>query len=134
MATWLQLEGNASAAYSPNAGFYLSFFEMRNQMVAQSIGDNLRVPVVLTGSVAHDFTTSNQSFTLSGTARGTVFKIAPEAHPNLRPTWATETVWTFLDIPLRQGENDLRFKATDCTGRLLKQAGTRVIRAGPIPR
>jgi len=129
---WLEEEENASASYSINTNFYLSWCSNREPAVLRQLGQNYHRPFAITPPRAGLLLT-NEMITLTGTAPLTVATVRLESSPAARVLWKDTGTWRFTNIHLQTGTNKFVVKAVDHLGKVREEASISITRTNPVP-
>jgi len=133
---WLEEEENASASYSINTNFYLSWCSNREPAVLRYLGGNYHRPLAITAP-KNGNTLTNEVITLTGTAPITMTSLRLEEQPAVQVFWKDVAHWRFTNVHLRPGPNLFTVKGVNRTGKLMAQTSISLVRtnqpAGPKP-
>lgn len=128
---WLQEEENASAAYSINTNFYLSWCTNREPAVQRQLGELYRRPFAITPPKA-GLTLTNETITLTGTAPLAVRTIRLDQQPAAVVTWKDPATWRLTNIHLNPGVNPFLVKAIDHSGKSIHEAKISITRSNAV--
>lgn len=118
---WMQAESDSvsgTGVIMP-ISHYTNWFNNRENIARNFIGNT-------TANTTFAVTTSNAAttddlFTLAGTAPPTVFKVRVVDAAGTSFTWTDTTTWELTNIPLVQGSNSLAVEGLDHDGNIVKQ-------------
>jgi len=99
---WLEEEENASASYSINTNFYLSWCSNREPAVLRYLGENYHRPLAITPP-KNGHTLTNDVITLTGTAPITMTSLRLAEQPSAQVFWRDVAHWRFTNVHLRPG-------------------------------
>lgn len=118
---WMQAEAAAvsGTGVTMTVSHYTNWFRNR-----ESFARNFVTSAVNNANFA--VTTSNAAttdnlFTLAGTAPPTVFNLRIVGHPETTVTWTEKTTWEIAGIALKKGTNTLKIQGLDHEGTVIEQ-------------
>ena len=113
---WFDAEESASRFISVNRGRYDFWFTNREGPANSEIGSDRNTSFRISSGNGSSATTTQSTFTLTGTGPSSVHTIVIDDHPEASISWNNTRTWSAQGIDLTSGKNDLTVRGVSSDG------------------